>query len=252
MGRFWDAHVLGYYTRASDWLPGPINRLLIPIAGVAVSTLSRLTDQPERFRAYFRQGIQIVALLGTPVVCFFLLDARQIVLFLLGDQWFPTTPVLRCLAPAAFATLAQMGLHWAFVSLGNAGRQFQWECFSLAVIVAGIFLGIRWGVNGAALGYSIASILLIPPGAWYCFRKTPLQTRDLTGAFFLPLTGSLIGMACLTGLHLLFTLTAGNTIRLMFDAAFFSIFYLISLPIIPGGRKAVTGWVGLLRDLRQS
>ncbi len=252
VGRIWDARALGYYARASDSLPGPVNRLMMPIAGVAISTLSRLTDEPERLRAYFRQGIQIVALLGTPAIGFLFLDAHQIVILLLGDQWSTTIPLFRRLAPAALATLGQMGLHWAFVSLGNAGRQFRWECFSLVIIVIGITLGVRWGVNGVALGYSFTSVLLILPGSRYCFRSTPLQTGDLAGAFVLPILGTLIAAACLHGIHSLTSFAAVSPVRLLFDSGVFSVFYLITLILLPAGRKTVSDVIVLLKDLRKT
>lgn len=250
VGRIRDAVALGYYTRASDWLPGPVNRLTMPIGGVAISTLSRLVDEPRRFRAYFRQGIRIVALLGTPGICFLYHDAPQVVLLLLGDQWFSTIPIFRRLAPCALATLGQMGFHWAFLSLGNARRQFYWECVTTAVIVAAILLGVRWGMNGVALAYSLASVLLLFPGAWYCTRNTPLRAADLTGAFLLPLAASFAAMAGLAGAHALLTPPGANAARLALDGAIFALVYLAALLVLPGGRKKVTDVVALLRDLR--
>lgn len=252
IGRIWEAGALGYYIKASGWLPGPITRFMMPIAGVAISTLSRLVDQPERFRAYFRQGILIIALLGIPAVGFIVFDGNQLVLFLLGDQWFPTVPIFRRLAPAAIAALVQMGFHWTFLSLGNADRQLRWEIVSTTIIVAGISMGVRWGIEGAALGYSIASVLLLPPGAWYCFRGTFLRTSDIAGAFLLPIAATLIGMGCLSVVHSFDFFPAANTLQLLLDAVVFGTIYLAALLSLPGGRKAVTGVVVLLKDLRRS
>ncbi|NNE09488.1 MAG: oligosaccharide flippase family protein, partial [Gemmatimonadetes bacterium] len=243
---------LGYYTKASGWLPGPITRFMMPIAGVAISTLSRLVDQPDRFRAYFKQGILIIALIGIPAIAFISYDGNQLVLFLLGDQWFPTVPVFRRLAPAALAALAQMGFYWAFLSLGHTARQLRWEIFSTSITVAGIAFGVRWGIEGAALGYSIASVLLLPPGAWYCFRGTMLRVSDLTNAFLLPVTASLVAMGVLYAAHVNVSFPAVNVLRLMLDAALFSLVYMTALLSLPRGRRAVFGVARLLKDLRRA
>ncbi len=252
IGRIWDAGVLGYYIKASGWLPGPINRFMMPIAGVAISTLSRLVDQPDRFRTYFRQGLLIIAMIGVPAIAFISYDGNPIVLLILGDQWFPTVPIFRRLAPAALAALAQMGLHWAFLSLGNAGRQLRWEIISTAITITGICIGVRWGVEGAALGYSIASVFVLLPGAWYCFRGTMLRMRDLTSAFLLPMAASSIGVAALYGAHATVPFPNTNIFRLALDGALFFAIYPAALLMLPGGRGAVASVVRLLRDLRRA
>lgn len=54
--------------------------------GVAIPTLDRLQDNPERYRAYFPKGVLVLASVAMPLVAFMLLTADKLVLTLLGPQ----------------------------------------------------------------------------------------------------------------------------------------------------------------------
>ncbi|MFH1680970.1 MAG: lipopolysaccharide biosynthesis protein, partial [Candidatus Eisenbacteria bacterium] len=249
VGRVLGAGVLGLYSKACGWLAAPFQLASWPVGRVAVPVLSRLQGEPARFRTYFRTGLAILASLGVPVIVFFFIDASEVILLLLGPQWTPAIPIFRLLAPVALAALFQMGFHWCFVSLGRADRQLRWELVSAAVTVAAFAVGLGWGAVGVAAAYSVASLLLLPPGVLYCFRGTPLRPVDLLHVFGRPAAGSL-GAA---GVLLLFK----SGVRLeslpaaaVLHALLFGIGYAALWVLLPGGNRAAREYIRIGREFR--
>ena len=97
LGRFWGADVLGLYGRAYQLVNIPNENLNSAIGGVTFSALSRLQDDPVRFRNYFLKGYTLVNSLTLPTTVFCALFTDDIILVV------PWTKMDRCsiyLSPA--------------------------------------------------------------------------------------------------------------------------------------------------------
>ena len=70
---------------------------------MAVSALSRLQDDPERFKSYFLKGYSLVLMLTLPVTVACALFAHDIILVVLGAKWMSAVPIFRFLAPTILA-----------------------------------------------------------------------------------------------------------------------------------------------------
>ena len=66
LGRFWGADALGLYGRAYQLINVPTENLNSAVGGVAFSALSRLQDDPVRFRNYFLKGYSLGQLNNDP------------------------------------------------------------------------------------------------------------------------------------------------------------------------------------------
>ncbi|MFH1277386.1 MAG: lipopolysaccharide biosynthesis protein [Candidatus Eisenbacteria bacterium] len=252
IGRFTDARLLGLYAKAAGWLVAPFQQLSFPVARVAVPVLSRLQDEPDRYRRYWRQGMLLMTTLGMPVICFLVLDTRKVIYLLLGDQWEAAIPIFRILSPVALVTLLHMGTGWAYVSLGRAARQLRWEIAATAVTAAAFLIGIKWGPAGVAAGFSIASGILLLPGALYCFRGSPIRMSDFYGTIGRPAAAALLAGG---GLALLMSLDGypGSPLSaLWIDLPLFLALDGIGWIVVPGGRRVLTDLARLLRDLRKN
>lgn len=252
IGRFTDARLLGLYAKAAGWLVAPFQQLSFPVARVAVPVLSRLQDDPARYRRYWRRGMLLMATLGMPVIGFLVLDARKVIYLLLGDQWGAAIPIFRILSPVALASLLQMGNFWAYVSLGRAARQLRWEIFAAAATAAAFLIGIRWGPAGVAAGYSIASTALLLPGAAYCFRGSPLRMGDLFGTIGRPVLSTLAGAGGLALLRGIDGYPDSPLSALWPDLPLFLLLCAAGWVALPGGKEVLAGLLGLLRELRRN
>ena len=66
IGRFWGAAALGIYGRAYQLINLPTASIHAAVSGVALSSLSRLQDDPERQRHYFLKGYSLLTSLTGP------------------------------------------------------------------------------------------------------------------------------------------------------------------------------------------
>jgi O-antigen/teichoic acid export membrane protein len=251
VGRVLSAEALGLYAKAAGWLVAPFQQLSWPIARVAVPVLSRLQDDPLRFRSYFVAGQSALAAAGVPAAAFLVVDAHHVIPMLLGPQWLDAIPIFRALAPVAVASLVQMGFHWCYVSLGNTRRQMRWEVASAAILVVAFALGLRGGAVGVAAAYGIVSILLLPPGALVCFRQTPISPFDMLGVFVRPVVAACAASGALA-LLLRGDLGSAALVHVLVHLMFFTIVYAGTWLALPGGRTALGRLVALRGELQRS
>ena len=93
IGRFWGAEQLGLYARAYQLLLLPIEQINAPITAVAVPVLSRLKDNPERYRSAYLRLLEKVALLTMPGMAFMIASSDLLVLIVLGPKWIQVSRI---------------------------------------------------------------------------------------------------------------------------------------------------------------
>lgn len=195
IGRFWGEQTLGFYNQAYRLLMLPLQQINTPISAVAIPVLSRLIDSPERYRAYYRQGILLVVTLGMPIVAFSFAAVDELVLLVLGPQWTDAVAIFRALAPAAFIGTFNVATAWVFVSQGTTRRQFRAGAVASSFIVMAFVIGLPRGALGVATALSIAHCVIRIPHLIYCFHGTPIQLRDLGLVLWRPAAASLAAAA---------------------------------------------------------
>jgi O-antigen/teichoic acid export membrane protein len=197
IGAVWGKSALGLYSRAYNLLLLPITQLNGPVGRVAVPALSRLQQEPERFAAYYRKGLLLLAAMGMPLVAFCAVATDDVVLAVLGAKWVDAVPIFRALAPAAFCGTFNVALGWVFVPLGQVNRQVRVAVFSAAANISAFFIGLRWGPVGVAYGFSIAITLTQIPMLLYTYRRSPLCLKDWASSVRLPALASMAAAFCL-------------------------------------------------------
>jgi PST family polysaccharide transporter len=204
IGWYWGAGPLGLYTKAYGLLLLPIAQINAPVGGVAVPTLSRLQADPARFRRYFLGGYSVIASAILPVVVTLTIFADEVVRVMLGPQWNEAARLFRLLAPAALIGALLNPLGWLFIALGRPDRQF-WLALGWAFFISSAFvLGLPYGPQGVAAGYSLMSCVLALPLCGYATRGAPFGVKDLLHTLVRPgfaiLAGGAAGAALKLGL----------------------------------------------------
>ncbi|MEE9268780.1 MAG: lipopolysaccharide biosynthesis protein [Candidatus Krumholzibacteria bacterium] len=250
IGRYYGASPAGLYSKAYQLVLLPIQQIGVPLTAVAVPTLSRLQNQMERFRAYYRRGVLLAVTAGMPIIAFLFVDANRAVLTVLGDQWLESVAIFRVLAPAAFFGTFNVATGWVYIALGQTRRQFSWGIFSSAFTITAFALGLRWGSIGVGAAFSCAVVILRLPAIVYCFRHTPLGLSDFFAAVWRPFIASIAAGAALYTVSLGFNPPLAVAARLVLDFVLYLVFYALIWIGLPRGRRSVRDLVDLARDLR--
>ncbi len=235
IGRLVSVDAVGYYMNASRLLVMPISQLNMPLTSVAVPTLSRLQNDPERYRGFYRRGVEGISSMTVPAVLFFLISADFVVPAVLGDQWLPSIPIFKALAPAALLAGVNVVTSWVFVPLGHSGRQFRWHVFRSFVVLIAYGIGVNWGAIGVAVSFSTSAVLLRIPGVLWCIKGTCIRFKDVIDSIWRAFTAG--GIASVVGVLVAssFDPAVERFLPIPIILGCFAITYAICWIVLPGG-----------------
>ena len=206
IGWFWGAAPLGLYTRAYGLLMMPLVQLNVPITGVTLPALSRLQNEPERFRRAYLKALGLLSTLGLPLVVFTIVAAPEIIYAFLGPKWLGVVPIFRCLGIVGIAQLVTNTCGMLFVACGRTEAMFRFGIWSTIATLAVFAAAIPAGIEVLAMSYATYTwVIALPILAW-ATRRTPVTVNDILRtiarpAFFALALGLLLwGVAsCTTG-----------------------------------------------------
>ena len=197
IGRVCGTGPLGLYSRAYSLLMFPIGQITAPMSAVAVPALSRLQNEPERYRSYYLKAIRIIAYLSFPLVMALAILSTEVITLVLGQQWLDAAPIFRILAVTAMFQPIVSTVGWLYISLGQSKRMAVWGVASSAFIISSFLIGVQWGALGVAASYAVCQIFLIYPCLSVAMAKSPLTPSDVFRVAYRPFFFSLcigIGM----------------------------------------------------------
>lgn len=173
VGWRFNAHALGFYKKAYDLFALPANQLVVSIATVAISALSRLNRDQVRYSRWFLRSLSVLAFVGMGISAVLTLVGKDLIRVLLGPGWDEAGRIFTFFAPGIGVMLIYYTNSWIHLSIGAANRWLRWGL--VEVTVTGLlFLGaLRWGPAGIAIAWTISFWLLIIPAFWYAGR--PIQ-----------------------------------------------------------------------------
>jgi O-antigen/teichoic acid export membrane protein len=204
LGRFWGAGALGFYTRAYQLIRIPTDNLNSAVGEVAFSALSRIQDDPARFRSYFLKGYSLVVALTLPITIACALFSNDLISVLLGPKWKDAAPIFRLLAPTILVFAIANPLGWLLNSIGMVGRGLKIALVLAPLMIVGYVIGLPHGPQGVALAYSsVMTASAIPILAW-ATRGTVVSLRDVLVAAGKPLLSGLAAAALALALQAMY------------------------------------------------
>ena len=193
-----------FYEKAYNLLLMPVGQINGPLGSVSIPALSRLQKEPDRFRRYFLNSIQLVCSLSLPVIAGITLFADEVVRVWLGEAWASSATLFRLLAAAALIGGISNPAGCVLVSLGMTKR-YRWLGFANSVVIVTAFVIGLWlgpkdpgqvgSVRGVAMAYSAVMVLtFIPYWAW-ALKGTPVKLRSVLATMLPPAVSCLPAVA---------------------------------------------------------
>lgn len=247
LGRFWGAEVVGIYGRAYQLITLPTDYLNGAIGGVAIPGLCRLQHDPERLKRYFLKGYTLVVTLTIPVTAFCALFANELILVILGPKWGNATPVFRLLAPTilVFALINPTG--WLLIALGMVSRSLKIALVIAPLVITGCIIGLPYGANGVAFGYSVAMMLWVVPHILWCFRGTVVSFQDIVLAVSRPFISGIVGALCAFGVIFFANPAVSALVTMLLGGAVLGVVYGWMLWFVMGQKSL---YMDIFRSLR--
>ncbi len=184
IGKLGGSVALGLFDRATKLVAAPIWQISLPVARVAVSLLSRLNTQADRYRSAYLRMLQGLLLATVPAVVCIAMTSSQFVPMLLGTAWTEAAPIVTWLAVAtAFAPLS-ISSYWLFLSQDRVGEQLFYVCVKTAIAILALLIGLQGGALGVAQSYAAFAILVHGSLLWGATRTGPVSHSDVLRACY--------------------------------------------------------------------
>lgn len=252
IGWFWGAAALGLYSKAYELMLFPIRQTTAAIFSVAVPTLSRLQDNPPRYRHYYLKAVWLIAFVTMPAVMYLILMSDEVITFVLGKKWAGVSPIFSVLGISALIQPIMLTTDWLFISSGNTKRMFKWGIFSSLCTVTSFFIGLPFGVIAVAASYTICVLLLVVPLFWYSSQRTPVDLADIFGAIFTPAMATLIAGAALLAAKLFLPAITVGAAGLAITFLLTTFVYLVICCILAGGFDPLSEIIAITRKMAWS
>jgi PST family polysaccharide transporter len=106
--------------------------------------------------------------------------AKQIIILILGSQWESSVQIFKIFCIYSLIDSIGITTYWIYKATGNTNKMFRWGIYQSIIIITAILVGLKWGITGVALSYTIVFIVLLwIPGWHYCFKIINLKVTTL-------------------------------------------------------------------------
>lgn len=247
IGQVWGAASLGIYTRAYNLLMLPMSQMGPPIANVIMPALSRLRDEPEKFRRSFVSLLRVVGLVIIPLVAMLLACPDAVISILLGDKWLPAAEIFRWLGVAALVQPMTTICGQLFIVQGCSKEMSKCTLINSILAVVAILVAVPWGPAAVAGSYAISGVLIRSPiFIYYAGQISSVTIRDIYAATLPSLALGLAVFSVATSVPY-FLQVQSPPIKILI--AFFCSVGIVAIAImsIPQNRNTFTETIGMFR-----
>jgi PST family polysaccharide transporter len=192
VGWQFNAAALGYYKRAYDLFALTASQLTAPLHSVALAALSRLNQDPARFKRYLANSLGIVAFVGMAVGADLTLVGKDVVRLVLGQKWSEAGRIFQLFGPGIGVMLLYSTVGWIHLSIGKPGRWLRWTLIETVTTVLLFVVALPWGPAGIAVAWSVSFWTLLVPAFWYAGRPIGFAVSSLIGAVWRYAVASLV------------------------------------------------------------
>lgn len=158
---------LGLYSRAYAVMLFPLSRLSWMFSRVMTRSFALIQDDAPRVRGIFLKMTRVVALATFPMMLGVAASAPAFVACVFGPQWGAMVPTLRVLALVGMIQSVTALLSNLYLSRGRTDLNLRVSLPIQALQVAGIVIGLKWGIYGVACGYALASLATAPLDCYF-------------------------------------------------------------------------------------
>lgn len=177
VARFLGVEALSYYAMAYRVLVIPVQLLGQTVARVMFPVFSRLADRRDLLAENLLKATGLLAFVTVPTMTLLAVASSDIIRLVLGTEWLPAAAVLTVLALAGARETVFYVSGPLMKATGEVALLLRYEVLATVVQVAGIVVGLRFGIVGVAVGYAAAGIALTPLLLWIQKRLSGASVR---------------------------------------------------------------------------
>lgn len=175
IGKFLGATALGYYTLAYMMILFPLSNVSSVLSKVMFPVLSQIQNDNSTFRFFYLKSTKYIAFVSFPLMFGLFAVADEFILIIFGTKWVPVIFLTKVLSIVGLIQSIGTTVGPIYLAKGKTDWMFRWGIFSSIIAVNAIFIGLKWGINGVAMCYVLASLLLAYPSFSIPFKLIDLK-----------------------------------------------------------------------------
>jgi len=178
VGRFLGSAALGFYNLAYNLLVLPTNTISEVVGRVMFPALSIIQHDKQLVRNAYVTANRYIGAISFPLMVWVLVAAPQLIRVVYGPKWISVIPLIQIFALAGIEQSIGTNVSWIFMSQGRTDELFKLSIFTTVVIVFSFLVGLRWGVEGVVIAYTVAIYLTAYPIFAIAFRLIDLKVKS--------------------------------------------------------------------------
>lgn len=163
IGKFLGSLSLGFYNFAYQLMVFPLGSISYTIGEVMFTSLSIIKKDKEKVRYAYLKATSYIAVITFPLMIGLLVIAPQFIRVIFGSKWERSIFLIQILAIIGLIQSISTTVGWIFQSQGRTKIMFWCGIFSTTILATAFVLGLRWDIEGVAIAYAIATVLLTYP-----------------------------------------------------------------------------------------
>lgn len=210
IGRYISAAAVGSYRVAWRVIDLISQVTLQPMVGVSFVTLSRLQDDPERFRSAFLRMLGLGALFTFPALAGFGVVAGALIPFLFGAKWITSVPIAQILTLMAVPFCMSFFVGPALAAIGRSSSIAKASLVQTAATLTLSLIAAPFGLPWVAAAFVLRAYLTMPYHLSLLSRDTGISAFAMLRAIAPPGFASFGMVACLYLLQPSMSAVLGN------------------------------------------
>lgn len=159
IGRFFSANQVGLYTRAETMKQLPVTNLSNALNKVTYPLFSTIQDDDVRLKRVYKQLMQLVVYIITPVLILMAVLAEPLFRFLFTEKWVPAVPYFQILcATGVLYPIHAYNLNVLKVK-GRSDLFLKLEVVKKVIITIAVVIALQFGIFALLYGQVATSIL---------------------------------------------------------------------------------------------
>jgi O-antigen/teichoic acid export membrane protein len=196
IGRFLGSTPLGFYNLAYNSLLFPSSNISDVVGRVMFPALSIIQHDKQLVREAYVTANRYIAAISFPLMIWVIVTAPQLIRVVYGPKWISVIPLVQIFALAAIEQSIGNNVGWIFLSQGRTDVLFKLGIFGDSIILVSFAVGLRWGVEGVVIAYTIATYLIAYPVFAIAFRLIDMKVKYMLAKLWsVTLAGLTFGIA---------------------------------------------------------
>lgn len=170
VGKYLGASSLGFYNRAYSLMTYPITIFSQVINPILHPIFARIQADVELIRKSYLDVLKLLSIISFPFITFIVVNADSIITIVWGNQWQESVPVFRILGLAAMFQPILNSTGSIFLVRNKTNWLFKVGIVNTIVTVIGITIGLKFGIQGVAIGYVVSFYVMLLPLLYMVFK----------------------------------------------------------------------------------